>query len=428
MSTRQRTGEYVAGTGIPDQFSLTYSLYQFPALNRFIRLFVLHFVPIHEPTGAWAIQHTHTTTSKSVCVCARVFVLLLQPADSTVFSFSCNLIVHFPSCSRAQRFNLIVKIAHKGFHIGHFVRQYIALTFFVSNNSLPSFELTAKMWREFALIYIILIFIIFFVLTQTILGQISPISRSLSLSLPHKQWLIHCFIHTVWLLGCLFEPLLSTLIPIFAVFSSLFLFGLLLLWRPRNLMNFHIQQNWESARGTKRSQSVDEMKTRLVPVCFMVCIYYFRVSLTVEVTIKIVFFSLFFLSLKKRNRFSFLRFFFHSHSLAHSHFLLTFRIWIFILFSFLFRWVCIRVWSTFFSTGFFNFLVSRAHTHKHTFEVWCCCCKIECNRNAERNSNISFWQNEEKRIEICARWFAWGVYSQSHLLGNFFGMNHKSIC
>lgn len=122
------------------------------------------------------------------------------------------------------------------------------------------------------------------------------------------------------------------------------------------------------------------MKTRLVPVCFMV--YTIFASLTVEVTIK---FSIFFLK-KIKNHFSFLYNFFLSFfrtlscSLPFSSHISHFYIFLFLLLLFSFSSVKYAFGCG--ALAFFNFLMSHTQKQRHRHTRNYCCCNV--------NLNISF--------------------------------------
>lgn len=247
-------------------------------------------MPIHEPTGAWTTQHTYTTsncTTECVCKCGLRIVIIACwfYSFSSSSSSSCNLIVHLSLCRylSAQRFNSIVKITHKGFHISVTL---FAHTYSHSSSQTIHFHLLnwlREMCREFALIYIILIFIIFFVLAQTNSDKFRPfLTHSLSLSRSshtHTGPFIPSFTLHGWLDGWL---AVWTSPFHFYFFFSFALRLIIALKAPKSYEFSHTTQQQllgESARGTKRTQkSVDEMKTRLVPVCFMACILFSRLS------------------------------------------------------------------------------------------------------------------------------------------------------
>lgn len=233
-------------------------------------------MPIHEPTGAWTTQHTYTTsncTTECVCKCGLRIVIIACWFYSFSFSSSsssCNLIVHLSLCRSlsAQRFNSIVKITHKGFHISVTL---FAHTYSHSSSQTIHFHLLnwlREMCREFALIYIILIFIIFFVLAQTNSDKFRPfLTHSLSLSRSshtHTGPFIPSFTLHGWLVGWL---AVWTSPFHFSFFSSRLLFGLLLLWRLRNLMNFHIQHSsnyWVRVREERNEHKKVSMKWKHV--------------------------------------------------------------------------------------------------------------------------------------------------------------------
>lgn len=147
-----------------------------------------------------------------MCKCGLRIVIIACWFYSFSFSSSsssCNLIVHLSLCRSlsAQRFNSIVKITHKGFHISVTL---FAHTYSHSSSQTIHFHLLnwlREMCREFALIHIILIFIIFFVLAQTNSDKFRPfLTHSLSLSRSshtHTGPFIPSFTLHGWLVGWL---------------------------------------------------------------------------------------------------------------------------------------------------------------------------------------------------------------------------------
>lgn len=249
-------------------------------------------MPIHEPTGAWTTQHTYTTsncTSECVCKCGLRIVIIACWFYSFFFFFSfllqfdCSLVPVSLSLSPPSVLIRLSKLHIKDF-TSRSLCSHIHILILRLKQFISIFWTGCEKCAENLLSFILYLFSLFSLFshkqTRTNFAHFSLThSHSLALrtlTLAHSLLHSHCMVGL--LAGWLFEPLLFT----FLFFFSFALRLIIALKAPRSYEFSHTTQQrllGESARGKKRTQkSVDEMKTRLVPVCFMACILFSRLS------------------------------------------------------------------------------------------------------------------------------------------------------
>lgn len=244
-------------------------------------------MPLHEPTGAWTTQHTYTTsncTSECVCKCGLRIVIIACWFYSFFFFFSfllqfdCSLVPVSLSLSPPSVLIRLSKLHIKDF-TSRSLCSHIHILILRLKQFISIFWTGCEKCAENLLSFILYLFSLFSLFshkqTRTNFAHFSLTHSSHT----HTNPFIPSFTLHGWLVGWL------------AVWTSPFHFSFfLLVCSSAYYCSEGSEILWiftyntaatigESARGKKRTQkSVDEMKTRLVPVCFMACILFSRLS------------------------------------------------------------------------------------------------------------------------------------------------------